>query len=117
MKNNFDRLYTVDILRKINYNKTTEFQNIAALAAEICETPVALITLLDDKTNHFIASTGVEMSSTPRDISFCQYTILQDDLTVINSLYTVNSQMLSAKYDMIFKLKVIDYYMGNELSL
>jgi GAF domain-containing protein len=32
--------------------------NIASLAAEICETPLAIISLVDDKQEHFIANAG-----------------------------------------------------------
>ena len=87
MKNNFDRLFTVDILKKLNYDKAKEFQDIVDLAAEICETPVALITLLDEDTNHFIAKIGIDIPSTPASISFCQYTILGDDVMVVKRTY------------------------------
>jgi len=35
----------------------------------------------------------------------------------LNSLYTTSTNALAAKYDLIFKLKVLDYYMGNPLKL
>ncbi len=38
-------------------------------------------------------------------------------LTTQNTGYKAKSEALSAKYDLIFKLKVIDYYMGKELKL
>jgi Outer membrane protein len=38
-------------------------------------------------------------------------------LTTQNTLYTADSRLASAKYDLIFKLKVIDYYLGKELKL
>ncbi|RYE25591.1 MAG: TolC family protein [Sphingobacteriales bacterium] len=38
-------------------------------------------------------------------------------LTTQNSLYQAESRLASAKYDLIFKLKVIDYYLGKELKL
>lgn len=38
-------------------------------------------------------------------------------LTVQNTLYSAESRAASAKYDLIFKLKVIDYYLGKELKL
>jgi outer membrane protein len=34
-----------------------------------------------------------------------------------SALYNASSSVLSAKYDLIFKLKVLDYYMGNPLKL
>ncbi len=40
-----------------------------------------------------------------------------DFLVTQNSEYTAASNLLSAKYDLIFKLKVIDYYLGKELKL
>jgi len=84
MNSNFDRLFTVDIFKKLNYNKAKEFQDIVDLAAEVCGTPVALITLLDADTNNFIAKVGIDMPGTPREISFCQYTVEQDDLFIVN---------------------------------
>lgn len=38
-------------------------------------------------------------------------------LTAQNTLYTAESRLAGAKYDLIFKLKVIDYYLGRELKL
>ncbi len=40
-----------------------------------------------------------------------------DLLVTENSEFAAASNMLSAKYDLIFKLKVIDYYLGKELKL
>jgi GAF domain-containing protein len=83
MKNNFDRLYTVDIFKKLNYNKKKEFQDIADLAAEICGTPVALITLLDEQYNNLVVRVGLDIMVAPADTSFCQYTIMEDNVLVI----------------------------------
>lgn len=38
-------------------------------------------------------------------------------LTTQNNLYKADASYLNAKYDLIFKLKVIDYYLGKELKL
>ncbi|WP_276134459.1 TolC family protein [Polluticoccus soli] len=40
-----------------------------------------------------------------------------DYLTVQNSLYASASRFASTKYELIFKMKVIDYYLGKELKL
>jgi len=40
-----------------------------------------------------------------------------DLLVTQNSEFTAASNLISAKYDLIFKLKVIDYYLGKELKL
>lgn len=38
-------------------------------------------------------------------------------LTTQNTLYSASSNLARSKYDLIFKLKVIDYYLGKELKL
>jgi outer membrane protein len=38
-------------------------------------------------------------------------------LTTQNNQYRADANLLSAKYDLIFRLKVIDYYLGKELKL
>ena len=38
-------------------------------------------------------------------------------LTTQNTLYSSESRLASAKYDLLFKLKVIDYYLGKEIKL
>lgn len=38
-------------------------------------------------------------------------------LTTQNNLYKAEATFLNSKYDLIFKLKVIDYYMGKQLKL
>ena len=40
-----------------------------------------------------------------------------DLLVTQNSAFAASSNLISAKYDLIFKLKVIDYYLGKELKL
>jgi len=61
-----------------------DLDEIVNLATQICETPVGLVTLLDQNTQWFKASKGVDIDCTSREISFCNYTILQSDLIIIN---------------------------------
>ena len=55
------------------------FDDITALAAGICGTPMALITLVDAERQWFKSRRGVELSETPRDESFCAHTIMDSD--------------------------------------
>jgi diguanylate cyclase (GGDEF)-like protein/PAS domain S-box-containing protein len=59
------------------------FDSLVRLAAVICDTPVALITLVDRDRQWFKAAVGFAASETQRDIAFCAHTILQPDLFVI----------------------------------
>ncbi len=59
------------------------FDDIARLAAELCGTPVAMISLVDRERQWFKAKVGVDATETPRDISFCGHTICQDGLFTV----------------------------------
>ncbi len=51
------------------------FDDMARLAAELCGTEIALITLVDSDYQWFKARVGVEHVGTPRDLSFCGHCI------------------------------------------
>jgi serine/threonine-protein kinase len=51
------------------------FDEVARLAAELCGTEIALITLVDSDYQWFKARVGVEQEGTPRDLSFCGHCI------------------------------------------
>ncbi len=61
-----------------------EYDSITQLAAYICETPIALVSLVDHDRQWFKSKVGLDVSQTPREISFCQYTIMNDDLFEVN---------------------------------
>lgn len=57
-----------------------EFDDITALAAHICGTPISLITLITEERQWFKSKVGTDVCELPRSVSFCQHTILQDSL-------------------------------------
>ena len=59
------------------------FDDLTELAARICEAPIALISLVDEKRQWFKSKVGVSLSETSRDISFCSHAIEQPDLFII----------------------------------
>ena len=60
------------------------FDELAELAGHICEAPIALITLVDEKRQWFKARVGTSVRETSRDISFCAHAILHDELFIIS---------------------------------
>jgi GAF domain-containing protein len=59
------------------------FDDLTELAARICEAPVAMITLVDEKRQWFKSKVGVNVNETSRDISFCSRAIEHSDLYII----------------------------------
>ncbi|MEO5911887.1 MAG: PAS domain S-box protein [Pelobium sp.] len=76
------RLAEVNKFLKLDFN-SAEFQDIVELAAQLCDKPVALITLLDDESNWFKVKFGTDIDVMPKETSFCQYGIQQNDLLII----------------------------------
>jgi PAS domain S-box-containing protein len=77
------RLEVVKLFLQLNVEEDKELQNIVNLAADICETPVALLTLLDEQNQWFKAKLGVNFDHTPREISFCTHAIEQGEIMIV----------------------------------
>lgn len=53
----------------------TEYDDITSLAAFICNTPIALISLVTDTREFFKSHHGIDITETPIDRSFCAHAI------------------------------------------
>jgi PAS domain S-box-containing protein len=60
-----------------------EFDDLSRLAALICGTPIALVSLVDENRQWFKAKVGIEDTETPRDIAFCAHAIHASSVMVV----------------------------------
>lgn len=60
--------------------------DLAQLAAEICEAPVALVTLLAPDRQWFVAQVGTDLCGTSLDDAICTHALDVDDILVIPDL-------------------------------
>ncbi len=77
------RLEEVKKYLQIDLESIKEFKEITDLASNLCGTPIALITLLDANVNWIRTASGVELTQAPRETSFCQYAIEENELLII----------------------------------
>lgn len=75
------RLEALKAYQILDTEKEADFDELTELASEICDTPVSLVSLVDHDRQWFKAQTGyITVPETSRDISFCGYTILNDEI-------------------------------------
>ena len=71
-----NRLASLDALNILDTEPETTFDGLVEVAAEICEVPISLISLIDMNRQWFKSNTGLEgTTETPKDVAFCAHAI------------------------------------------
>jgi PAS domain S-box-containing protein len=81
--NECQRVKLLNQYQILNTPSETVFDEIAQLAADICETPIALISLVDENREWFKSKIGVNISEIPRDLGFGSLMILEREILII----------------------------------
>ncbi len=75
-----DALYRSQIL---DTPSESAFDELARLAAYVCRTPMAVISLVDSTRQWFKSVVGLPYTESPRSTAFCAHTILGADLFIV----------------------------------
>ncbi|MCL5800961.1 MAG: EAL domain-containing protein [Gammaproteobacteria bacterium] len=78
------RLSTLYALSILDTPSEARFDRITRFAMRLFDVPIALITLVDAERQWFKSCQGLDVSETPRGISFCGYAILEDRALVVS---------------------------------
>ncbi len=84
-------------------------ERVTALAAAIYQVPYVLVSLVDEDCQWFKSHHGLEVQSTPREVSFCGHAILGEDVLEVpdasrDERFADNPLVIGAPY--------IRYYLG-----
>ncbi|MCK5873203.1 MAG: PAS domain S-box protein [Alcanivoracaceae bacterium] len=81
--NEADRLAALYALGVLDTSPEERIDRITRLARGSLDVPIALVSLVDENRQWFKSRQGLDISETPRDLSFCAHAILQGDLLIV----------------------------------
>lgn len=73
--NELHRLDSLHQLHLLDTPPDPEFEQLVELACLCLDTPMAVVSLLDEKRQWFRARRGLALQETPRDIAFCNWVV------------------------------------------
>jgi len=73
------RLAALDRYAILDTEPEQSFDDLVILASHVCKTPMALLSLVDDRRQWFKSAVGVQVRETPREFSFCAHAIQKQE--------------------------------------
>ncbi len=108
------RIEAVHQFLEIDFDKSHEYQEIVDLASELCEKPVAILTLLDEEVNWLKVKTGVNLDVMPRDTSFCQFVVGSGHVQMVED---ATKDVRFDNNQLVYGEPFIRFYCGTPLAL
>ncbi|MBD2149829.1 PAS domain S-box protein [Pseudanabaena sp. FACHB-1277] len=78
--NESDRLVALERYHILDTLPEQEYDDLTQLAADICGTPISLISLVAQDRQWFKSRVGIDVMETPRDISFCGHAVADGEI-------------------------------------
>ncbi len=79
------RLEVLNSLKVLDTEDERRFNEIVYIASVVCDSPVALVSLVDKNRQWFKARFGIEVNETPRSVAFCDHAIRNEGLFEIEN--------------------------------
>lgn len=109
-----DRLRAVHATGLLDSPPEELFDELAQLAAAVCETPISLVSLVAQDRQWFKARVGLDIQETSIESSFCRHALQHDELFIVpdthlDPLFAQNALVLGAPF--------IRFYAGYPLQV
>jgi GAF domain-containing protein len=78
-----ERMADLKALNILDTPREARFDNLTELVADVFEVPMVFLTMVDSDRQWYKSTCGIDVSSTPRNVSFCAHAIAESEAMVV----------------------------------